>query len=137
MADADLPTIDTVASCIACDHTRYCVQFLISGMVGVQQNGDHVMSMLKGIAGDIQEMKQRDATSPRLWPLPPAMIHASSNSSSSSSLFPATGSSSASSRSRKRGRPEDHDVWVKCPFCPHSHWNERSHVQHVQRSLER
>jgi hypothetical protein len=137
MTDADLPTIDTVASRIACDHTRYCVQFLISGMVGLQQNGALVVSTLKGIAGDIQEMKQRNASSARLWPLPPAMIDASSKGSSPSSLFSGTGSSSASSRSRKRVRPEDHDVWVKCPFCPHTHWNEKSHVQHVQRSLER
>jgi hypothetical protein len=139
MADADLPTIDTVASCIACDHTRYCVQFILSGMVGLQKNGAIVVSTLQGIAGDIPEMKHRDASSPRLWPMPPDMIQASSKGSSSSSLLPASGSSgsSHSSRSLKRARPEDHEVWVKCPFCPQSHWNEKSHVQHVERSLQR
>jgi hypothetical protein len=138
--DADLPSVATVASRIACDHTRYCVQFLLSGIVGLQQNGDLVLSKVTGIAGDIQEIKHRDASSARLWPLPPAVIHASSKDSSSSSLFPATGSSGSShssAHSRKRVRPEDHDVWVKCPFCPQSHWNEKSHVQHVERSLKR
>jgi hypothetical protein len=100
------------------------------------------VSTLQGIAGDIQEMKHCDAASARLWPITPAMIQASSKDSSSSSLFPATGSSGtgtshSSSRSCKRVRPEDHDVWVKGPFCPQSHWNEKSHVQHVERSLQR
>lgn len=140
MTEADLPSVDTVASRIACDHTRYCVQFLLSGMVGLQKNGDVVVSTLQGIAGDIREIKHRDATSPRLWPLPPDMIQAASKDSSSSSRLLATGSSGSShssTRSLKRARPEDHEVWVKCPFCPQSHWNEKSHVQHVERSLQR
>jgi hypothetical protein len=143
MSDADLPSVDTVASRIACDHTRYCIQILLSGIVGLKQNGDLVISTLTGIAGDIQEIKHRDASSARLWPVPPAMIHASSRDSSSGSLFtskPSSGSSGtskSSSQSRKRVRSEDHDVWVKCPFCPQSHWNEKSHVQHVERSVKR
>jgi hypothetical protein len=43
MTDADLPSVDTVASRIACDHTRYCIQFLLSGIVGLQKNGDIVV----------------------------------------------------------------------------------------------
>jgi hypothetical protein len=145
MSDADLPSVDTVASLIACDHTRYCVQALLSGMASLKQNGDLVFSTLTGIAGDVRVIKLRDESSARLWPVPPAMIHASSKDSSSGSLFsthPSTGSKSSgtsksSSQSRKRVRAEDHDVWVKCPFCPQSHWNEKSHVQHVERSLKR
>lgn len=140
MSDAVLPSVGTVASRIACDHTRYCVQFLLSGIDSLKQNGELVVSQLVGIAGAIQEIKLRDASSARLWPLPPVMINASSKGSSSSSLLPATGSSGSSlssARSRKRVRTEDHDVWVKCPFCPQSHWNEKSHVQHVERSLKR
>jgi hypothetical protein len=143
MSDADLPSVETVASLIPCDHTRYCVQNILSGIAGLKNNGDLVVSTLSGIAGDIQVIKLRDASSARLWPVPPAMIHASSNGSSSGSLFtcnPSTdssGTSKSSSRSRKRVRVEDHNVWVKCPFCPQSHWNEKSHVQHVERSLKR
>ena len=146
MADGDVPNINSVASLIPCVHTRYCVQFLITGMVANQQNGESILSTLNGIAGDISEMKQRDASSARLWPLPPAMINAVSHDSSSSSQLPCSSSSSmfntsksSSSNSRKRARKvvlEDHPVWVKCPFCHKQHWNEKSHVQHIDRSLK-
>lgn len=140
MADGDVPSIESVASRIPCVHTRYCVQFLITGMVNVQRNGESILSTLNGIAGDISEMKHRDVSSARLWPLPPALIDAASQGSSSGSQLPFSSSSSSSSRDRKRVRKvvlEDHPDWVKCPFCHKQHWNEKSHVQHIQRSLER
>lgn len=139
MADGELPNIDTVASLIPCVHTRYCVQFIVTGLKNNQQNSETILSALNGIAGDISEIKQRDAASARIWPLPPAMIQAASQGSSTGSLFPLS-SSSSSSCSRKRGRKvvlAEHPVWVKCPFCHKQHWNEKSHVQHIDRSIKR
>jgi hypothetical protein len=145
MADADVPNIASVASRILCDHTRYCVQYLVDGLHGLQQFNGNLMDVLNVIRDDVKHIKSRDDGSARLWPAPPAMIMAvgSHTCSSSSNSFPSSKRSSPSSSSDRRSKRvrsvarSEHDVWVKCPFCPQEHWNERSHVQHVQRSVDR
>jgi hypothetical protein len=143
MVDADVPDIASVVSRIQCVHTRYCVQYLVDGMHDIQQNSGCMMSVLQEIRNDVKDIRVRDEGSARLWPAPPDVILASSHhSSGSSSLRSSLSSDSVRSRS-KRGREskeasrEDHDVWVMCPFCHQEHWNEKSHVQHVQRSVDR
>jgi hypothetical protein len=145
MADADVPNIATVASRILCDHTRYCVQYLVDGLHGLQQVNGNVLGVLNDIRDDVKLIRSRDDGSARLWPAPPAMImavgsHVCSSTSNSFHSSQRSSQSSSSGRRSKRGRSvarSDHDVWVKCPFCPQEHWNERSHVQHVQRSVDR
>jgi hypothetical protein len=141
-ANAAFPNIETAASLIPCEHTRYCVQFLVAGMQSSQRDHGSVMGVLTEMAGDIKDIKEQNAGSSRIWPVPPGVIHACSQSvtplTSGSELR--TSSSSSSGSDRKRSRKvalSDHEVWVMCPFCPKRHWNETSHVQHVQRSVQR
>lgn len=143
--NAAFPNIETAASLIPCEHTRYCVQFLVAGMQGSQRDHGSVMGVLTELAGDIKEIKEQNAGSARIWPVPPGVIQAYSRSdsplSSGSELKTSRSSSVCTSGSdRKRSRKvtlSDHEVWVMCPFCQQQHWNETSHVQHVQRSVER
>ena len=85
MADADVPNIASVASRILCDHTRYCVQYLVDGLHGLQQFNGHVLGVLNDIRDDVKLMKSRDDGSARLWPAPPAMIMAAGSQRCSSS----------------------------------------------------
>ena len=140
------PNVETAASLIPCEHTRYCVQFLVAGMQGSQRNHGSVMGVLTELAGDIKEIKEQHAGSARIWSMPPDVIQAYSRSGTpltSGSEHKTSRSSSSvctSGSDRKRSRKvalSDHEVWVMCPFCQQQHWNESSHVQHVQRSVER
>jgi hypothetical protein len=140
MADGAVPDVLSVASRIDCVSTRYCIEYLASCMSRVEANQSPMMSLLAEINGNVKEMKLREEGSSRLWPLPPLVIQAVSRPESATSGSLPGSSSSSSGYGRKRGRKvslSDHDVWVKCPFCHQQHWNEKCHVQHVKRSVER
>jgi hypothetical protein len=147
-SDSDLPDVLSVAARIPCVDTRYCVQFLIHGQLSAKKDSDAVLAVLTDMHSDIKIIKDRDADvsgSARLFPLPPAMISALSRGSSGSSgvssgsgasavQSPSISSQSSGRRKRQRG---DGLTWLRCPFCEAEHWNEKSHIQHVSRSLLR
>jgi hypothetical protein len=141
MADASsqLPDVLTVAARIPCANTRYCVEFLIQGQIDAKQDNGRVVALLGAMHKDIKVIKGRDGDSPRLFPVPPEMIKAMSRASSASSLSPSevNSSRSGSSNSRRKRQRDDGLTWVRCPFCEAEHWNEKSHLQHIQRSMER
>jgi hypothetical protein len=137
---SELPDALSVAARIPCADTRYCVQFLIEGQIRATANRDVILSVLTNMHDDIKIIRDRDADAARLYPVPPAMIHAlSQNSSLNSGSAGASlsGSSQSGSRRKRQRVPSDGLTWVPCPFCDTEHWNEKSHLQHVSRSLLR
>ena len=137
---AVLPDALSVAARIPCSDTRYCVEFLIEGQLKATADRDAILSVLSHMHDDIKIIRDRDADAARQRLVPPAMIHAMSNNSSrnSGSAGASLSGSSRSSPRRKRQREaNDGLTWVGCPFCDAEHWNEKSHLQHVSRSLLR
>ena len=138
---AKLPDVLTVASRIPCVSTRYCVEFLIQGQIAAKQDNGVVVALLGAMHADIKVIKGRDADSQRLFPVPPEMIKAMSRASSASSLSGGdsglNSSGSCASNARRKRQRGDGLTWVRCPFCEAEHWNEKSHLQHIQRSMER
>ncbi len=142
MDNSGLPSVLTVAGRIPCVDTRYCLEYLINGQITAKLETAAVLTALQSMHSDIKDIKNRDAESPRLFSIPPEIINAMSRGSSASSGLsgrksgPSSSSSSRSQSRRKRVR-DDGLIWVRCPFCVAEHWNEKSHLQHVSRSLER
>ena len=161
MSDAaELPGLMTVAERIEDANVRYSVAFLADEQVRCRSEirelrlgQNQVLAMLSTISGQLSGIRSLDDAHARvLWPLPPQMIDAVSSHSSplsdmsqqlcsqpSQSLSQTLSSSASSGKSvkRRRHREVSDRVWLKCPFCPSEHWNEKSHVQHVERAMER
>ena len=162
MSDAaELPGLRTVVERIENVDIRYSVGFLADEL---QRNRNEMAELRLGQGSILAKLDQLvrvqvhdDVNARVFWPAPPAVIDAGSSShssplvaamsptvplcSQSSQSLSQSQSSSAGSMGGKRRRvpvPEDSDrVWLKCPFCPSQHWNEKSHVQHVERAMER
>jgi hypothetical protein len=137
---SELPDVSSVVARIPCSDTRYCVEFLIEGQLKASADRDAIMTVLSNMHNDIKIIRDRDSAAARLFPVPPAMINAMSyNSSLNSGSAGASLSGSSGSCSRRKRLRDSNDglTWVGCPFCEAVHWNEKSHLQHVSRSLLR
>ena len=135
-----LPDALSVAARIPCSDTRYCVEFLIEGQLRATADRDAIMTVLSSMHDDIKFIRDRDGDAARLFPVPPAMINAMSRNSSlnsGSAGASLSGSSNSGSRRKRLRDSSDGLTWVPCPFCDAEHWNEKSHIQHVSRSLLR
>lgn len=136
-----------------------------SEVLELKAGQDNMISKLETLSNMLCKVQSPDGVQARmLWPVPPMMVAAGSSHSSpavslSSPHFCSTDSSSILSQSQsssggsgkvatsagsgkvaKRPRgPDDsaNGLRLQCPFCPESHWNEKSHVQHVDRAAER
>jgi hypothetical protein len=157
MSDAaDLPGLQTVVERIENVDIRYSVTFLADEL---QRNRSELTELRVGqgvILARLDQICQAqfhvDGNARVHWPPPPAEIVAGGSalssplvaamspfcSESSHSLSQSRSSSAGSQGNKRRRVPEDGDgVWLKCPFCVKEHWNEKSHVQHVERAMER
>jgi hypothetical protein len=160
-ADAEIPGLMSVINRIGDADVRFSVAFLAdelqrsrSEMHALKVGQDNMMTKLDFISDSLCKVPfPVDAHERVLWPLPPTMIAADSPhssalslssqhicSQSSQSLTQSHSSSAGSGKVAKRRREVDVSadrVRLQCPFCPSSHWNEKSHVQHVERAMER
>jgi hypothetical protein len=160
MTDAAVPGLLSVVERIDNADIRYSVTFLADELSrnrveidAIRSGHDSMMAKLDFISSKVSGIPNDDGARV-LWPVPPAMIVAcsphssplSDNSSvngishSSQSLSNSRSSSASRGNRGKRRRPEDLGpdcIWLKCPFCCKQHWNEKSHVQHVDRASER
>ena len=131
---ADVTTIPDI-------HVQRALNYLHGSLQELNQQTVSVVSLLHDIKHDTASCAQKLSSAPpsgvcmgasyectpivpSSMPLP-VMIMARSCSDASESLGE---SSSATGSSRDPAVP-----WLKCPFCPHSHDNEKSHVQHLHR----
>jgi hypothetical protein len=159
MSDAAVPGVMSVVERIENADIRYTVAFLADELsrsrndIAEMRTGHQtIMAKLELISKQVSGIPDDHGSGARiLWPAPPMMIAAcstdsspvSDNSSSnidqsSQSLSKSKSSSAASVPGAKRRREPPSDcIWLPCPFCHQKHWNEKSHVQHVDRSMER
>jgi hypothetical protein len=93
------------------------------------QGHSEIMSVLQSMAGsvartqtDVAQFKKFQQQYPPAPTIYPEFVHADDRTSSSTS-----GPLSSSSSDVVLGGP------LQCPFCPASHTNEKSHVQHMNR----
>jgi len=149
MSETGVPDVSSVAARIRDDDARFCVQTILAEQEQHMQERlvDReerrvLLELLMSVRDDVKFIKDRDRMGS--WPVPPSIIEAASNISGSSSSSNFTGlgrsSTSVSSQSSQRKRrcvPSEHSVWLQCPFCNLQHWNEKSHVQHVIRAIDR
>ncbi len=157
MTDAAVPGLMSVVQRIENADIRYTVAFLAdelsrsrNDIAEMRSGHDTIMAKLELISKQVSGISD-DPGARILWPAPPVMIAAGSTDSfplsdnssshiglSSQSLSKSKSSSAASGQSVKRRREAPADcIWLPCPFCHQRHWNEKSHVQHVDRSMER
>ena len=122
---------DEVVNTIADGATQSCLRQLFSQQMSSHQHQQQTLVLLQGLSVDIGIMK--DALLHREQPAPsvvyPSEIAAAGDSSSRSS--PVTSSYGRSSS------VIDGTGSLQCPFCPHSHFTEKSHVQHMTRIAAR
>jgi hypothetical protein len=160
-AAAEVPGLMSVINRIEDANIRFSVAFLAdelqrsrSEMYALKVGQDNMLTKLDFISDSLCKVQVPNHAHERvLWPLPPTIIAADSSHSSvlslssqngcsrsSQSLSQSHSSSAGSGKVAKRRREVDvsaDSVRLQCPFCPSSHWNEKSHVQHVERAMER
>jgi hypothetical protein len=122
---------DDVVNAIPDLATQSCLRVLYSQQVSSNQHQQQTLLLLQGLCVDIGIVK--DALLSRVQPAPsvvyPSEINAAGDASSRSS--PVTSSCGRSSS------VIDGTGALQCPFCPHSHFTEKSHVQHMTRIAAR